>query len=81
MQEQLRDVNLGEGRFGNPGLHPLRYPGTCESDSLAGQQGPSDRGLVAWPQRGDHAVDVLMVRPDCILQLLHDDIERSISPQ
>jgi hypothetical protein len=76
MHEQSRDVNLGEGRFGNPGLRPLRYPGTCESDSLEGQQGRSDRGLVAWPQRGGHAGDVLMVCPYCTLQLLHDDMER-----
>jgi hypothetical protein len=37
MHEQLRDVNLDEGGFGNPGLHLLRNPGTCESDSLEGQ--------------------------------------------
>jgi hypothetical protein len=79
MDEQLRDVNLGGGRFGNPGL--MRYPRTCESDSFEGRQGPSDRGLVAWPRRGDHEGDVLMVGPDCILQLLHDDVERSIYPQ
>jgi hypothetical protein len=43
MHEQLRDVNLGEGRFGNPELHPVPYPGTCKCDSLAGQQGPFTR--------------------------------------
>jgi hypothetical protein len=63
------------------GCTPLRYPRTCESDSFEGRQGPSDRGLVAWPRRGDHEGDVLMVGPDCILQLLHDDVEQSIYPQ
>jgi hypothetical protein len=46
MHEQPHDVNLGEDSFGNPGLHPLRYTVTCESDSLEGRQGPSYRGLV-----------------------------------
>lgn len=33
-----------------------------------------------WPG-SDENEDLLMVCPDCILQLLHDDMERSVSSE